>query len=102
MNESSKPWYFSKGFLGPLVTAILISLRNLGVCDLDTDTTLGVIYDGIELLGAVFGITGRVCAKKKISFGFETPASSSAKPPSQQTGGAQEGPPSTLARTDVA
>lgn len=69
MNQQTKPWYLSKGFVGPLVTALLFSLRNLGIADIDTDTALGIIYQGAELAGIIAGMAGRVMAKKSLSLG---------------------------------
>ena len=37
MKPISKPWYLSKGFVGPLVTAMLFALRSLGIADIDPD-----------------------------------------------------------------
>jgi hypothetical protein len=105
MNESTKPWYLSKGFLGPLVTAVLICLRNLGFVDLDADTTLGVIYQGAELVGAIFGIIGRLYASKKVTLLPQPAAPAAGSPPSlpsDRPGAAQETTPSAgLVGTDT-
>lgn len=69
MNERSKPWYLSKGFVGPLVTAVLFSLRNLGIADIDTDTVLGILYNSAEFAGIVAGMAGRAMAQKRLSLG---------------------------------
>ena len=67
--DGRKPWYLSKGFVGPLVSAILFSLRNLGVVDLDDQTVLSVVYQGGEFVGIIFGMAGRAMAKKGLSLG---------------------------------
>ncbi len=64
--ETAKPWYLSKGFLGPLVTAVLLLLRNTGAVDLDTDSTLAALYQVIELAGAALGAYGRATATQPI------------------------------------
>jgi len=69
MNQQSKPWYLSKGFVGPLVTAVLFSLRNLGIADIDTDTALGILYQGAEFAGIIAGMAGRAMAQKSLSLG---------------------------------
>jgi hypothetical protein len=69
MNQQTKPWYLSKGFVGPLVTAVLFSLRNLGIADIDTDTALGILYQGAEFAGIIAGMAGRAMAQKSLSLG---------------------------------
>lgn len=69
MNQQTKPWYLSKGFVGPLVTAVLFSLRSLGIADIDTDTALGILYQGAEFAGILAGMAGRVMAQKSLSLG---------------------------------
>jgi hypothetical protein len=69
MNQHSKPWYLSKGFVGPLVTAILFSLRNLGIADFDSDTVLGILYQSAEFVGIIAGMVGRAIAQKKLTLG---------------------------------
>lgn len=69
MNQQTKPWYLSKGFVGPLVTAVLFSLRSLGIADIDTDTALGILYQGAEFAGILAGMAGRVMAQKNLSLG---------------------------------
>ena len=54
-----KPWYLSKGFVGPLVSAILFSLRSLGIVDLDDQTVLSVIYQASEFIGIIVGMVGQ-------------------------------------------
>jgi hypothetical protein len=72
MNECGKPWYLSKGFLGPLVTAILFALRSLGIVDVDTNKALGVLYQVIEFVGLVIGMVGRALARDKLTLGLES------------------------------
>jgi hypothetical protein len=69
MNQHSKPWYLSKGFVGPLVTAILFSLRSLGIADFDSDTVLGILYQSAEFAGIIAGMIGRAIAQKKLTLG---------------------------------
>jgi hypothetical protein len=66
MMDESKPWFLSKGFLGPAVTAILIALRYLGIVDLDENSTLEVVYHVAEFVGAALGAFGRATATKKL------------------------------------
>jgi hypothetical protein len=69
MNQPTKPWYLSKGFLGPLTTAVLFSLRNLGIADIDTETMLGILYQGTEFAGIVVGMVGRATARTRLTLG---------------------------------
>jgi hypothetical protein len=71
MNENGKPWYMSKGFIGPLVTAILFALRSLGIVDVDADTVLGVLYQGAEFGGIIIGMVGRALAKDRLTLGVQ-------------------------------
>jgi hypothetical protein len=71
MNENGKPWYMSKGFIGPLVTAILFALRSLGIVDVDADTFLGVLYQGVEFAGIITGMVGRALAKDRLTLGLQ-------------------------------
>ncbi len=86
MNSNGKPWYLSKGFLGPLATAILFALRSLGIVDLDTDTVLGVLYQVAEFAGIVAGMVGRALAKDRLTLGLE-PAPVEAGGPKGETHG---------------
>jgi hypothetical protein len=72
MNENGKAWYLSKGFIGPLVTSILFALRSFGIVDVDTDTTLGLVYQVIEFGGLITGIVGRALARDKLTFGVQS------------------------------
>jgi hypothetical protein len=83
MNENGKPWYLSKGFIGPLVTAILFGLRSLGIADVDTETVLGVLYHAAEFAGLITGMVGRALARDRLTLGLQ-PAAAKAK---------QSGPP---------
>lgn len=67
MSEDAKPWYLSKGFIAPLVTAVLMALRQFGVVDLADDQTLSTIYSVIEFAGVALGGYGRVAATQKLS-----------------------------------
>lgn len=69
MNENAKPWYLSKGFIGPLVTAILFALRSLGIIDLDPQTVLGMLYQAAEFSGVIIGMVGRALAKGRLTLG---------------------------------
>lgn len=62
----SKPWYLSRGFLGPLSTAILFALRQTGVVDLDDDAIANLMYTLAEFGGLVIGMVGRARADKKL------------------------------------
>lgn len=69
MIQQTKPWYLSKGFVGPLVTAILFLLRNLGIADFDNETVLGILYQSAEFAGIIAGMVGRAIAQKKLTLG---------------------------------
>lgn len=69
MKPISKPWYLSKGFVGPLVTAVLFSLRSLGIADIDPETALGFLYQGAEFAGILVGMAGRAMATTRITLG---------------------------------
>ena len=72
MNGNSKAWYLSKGFIGPLVTLILFVLRSLGIVDVDTDTTLGLVYQVLEFGGLITGMVGRALARDKLTLGLRS------------------------------
>ena len=84
MNRSGKPWYLSKGFLGPLATAILFALRSLVIVNLDTDTVLGVLYQVAEFAGVVTGMVGRALAKDRLTLG---PLPTAVERPKEETHG---------------
>lgn len=72
MTQPEKPWYLSKGFVGPLVTAILFALRSTGVADIDAGSALGVVYQSAEFVGIIFGMAGRALARTRLTTGIET------------------------------
>ena len=67
MKPISKPWYLSKGFVGPLVTAVLFALRSLGIADIDPQTALGFLYQGAEFGGIIAGMVGRAMATTRLT-----------------------------------
>ncbi|MBL8668915.1 MAG: hypothetical protein JNM48_15775 [Rhodospirillales bacterium] len=69
MSPVSKPWYLSKGFVGPLVTAVLFSLRSLGIADIDPATAIGFLYQGAEFAGIFAGMVGRAVATTRLTLG---------------------------------
>lgn len=71
MHENSKPWYLSKGFIGPLVTTILFALRSLGIVDIDGDRVVSVLYQGAEFAGLITGMVGRALAKGRLTLGVQ-------------------------------
>lgn len=78
MSPVSKPWYLSKGFVGPLVTAILFSLRSLDIADIDPATAIGFLYQGAEFAGILAGMIGRAVATTRLTLGPAQPGSSRA------------------------
>ena len=74
MSPVSKPWYLSKGFVGPLVTAVLFSLRSLGIADIDPATAIGFLYQGAEFAGILAGMIGRAMATTRLTLGQTQPA----------------------------
>ncbi len=73
MSPVSKPWYLSKGFVGPLVTAVLFSLRSLGIADIDPATAIGFLYQGAEFAGIFAGMVGRAVATTRLTLGPAQP-----------------------------
>lgn len=67
MKPISKPWYFSKGFVGPLVTAILFALRSLDIADIEPETAIGFLYQGAEFAGIIAGMVGRAMATTRLT-----------------------------------
>jgi hypothetical protein len=67
-----KPWYLSKGVLGPLVAVVALIAGAFGVkVDAATqalvvDQVIGAVSAGVALLGAIVGIWGRITATKVI------------------------------------
>lgn len=72
MKENGKACYLSKGFIGPLVTSILFALRSLGIVDVDTDTSLGLLYQIAEFGGLITGMVGRALARDRLTLGLES------------------------------
>jgi hypothetical protein len=73
MNDSCKPWYLSKGLLGPAASMILVLLRSSGYVEVDEDQVSRILYAMAELGGLMIGMVGRALATKRIVF---TPAGS--------------------------
>lgn len=87
MKPISKPWYLSKGFVGPLVTAVLFSLRSLGIADIEPETAIGFLYQGAEFAGIIAGMIGRATATTRLTV-VAAPAGGSSR-----TGGGLGGEP---------
>jgi hypothetical protein len=66
MNDT-KPWFLSKGFVGPLITVVAIALDQLNVVKLDADSMSGIVFQFIALLGAALGMIGRALADKRLT-----------------------------------
>lgn len=62
-----KPWFLSKGFIGPLVTVIVIVLQELNILSLDPDSTTQVIFQLLAVMGAAVGMVGRAVADKRLA-----------------------------------
>jgi len=63
----TKPWYLSKGFVGPLVTVIALILENLGIMKIDPSGMSDIILKTIALLGAAVGMVGRAVAGAQLT-----------------------------------
>ncbi|MCU0895248.1 MAG: hypothetical protein MUD06_13185 [Rhodospirillales bacterium] len=63
----TKPWYLSKGFVGPLVTVIALILENLGIMKIDPTGMSDIILQVIALLGAAVGMVGRAMASAQLT-----------------------------------
>jgi hypothetical protein len=63
----TKPWYLSKGFVGPLVTVIALILENLGIMKIDPSGMSDIILQIIALLGAAVGMVGRAVASAQLT-----------------------------------
>lgn len=67
-----KPWYLSKGVLGPLVTVLALAAGLFGIKideatqALIVDQATGAITAAVALIGALVGIYGRVTATSQI------------------------------------
>ena len=60
MNE--KPWYLSKGILGPLAAMIAEMIRTFGEkvgIDVDTNQIMDALLQIVVLAGIIVGIIGR-------------------------------------------
>jgi len=63
----TKPWFLSKGFVGPLVTVIALILENLGIMKIDPSGMSDIILQTIALLGAAVGMVGRAVAGAQLT-----------------------------------
>lgn len=66
LDEDAKPWYLSKGFLGPLVTALLMALSRSGVIDLEPQSIADTVYQVVEFTGVLLGAYGRAAARQPL------------------------------------
>lgn len=62
-----KPWYLSKGFIGPLITVIVIALQNMNLVALDSAEISELAFQFVALGGAALGMIGRATADKRLS-----------------------------------
>lgn len=63
----TKPWFLSKGFVGPLVTVIALILENLGIMKIDPSGMSDIILQIVALLGAAVGMVGRAIASARLT-----------------------------------
>ncbi len=63
----TKPWFLSKGFVGPLVTVVALILENLGIMKIDPDGMSDIILQVVALLGAAVGMVGRAMASARLT-----------------------------------
>lgn len=63
----SKPWFLSKGFLGPLIACLAIILENSGIMSLDSEKVSELVFQFIALCGAALGMVGRAVADKRLT-----------------------------------
>jgi len=63
----TKPWFLSKGFVGPLVTVIALVLENLGIMKIDPSGMSDIILQIVALLGAAVGMVGRAMASARLT-----------------------------------
>ncbi len=63
----TKPWFRSKGFVGPLVTVIALILENLGIMKIDPSGMSDIILQIVALLGAAVGMVGRAMASARLT-----------------------------------
>ncbi len=66
LEEEAKPWYVSKGFLGPLVTALLMALSGSGVIELEAQSVPAAVFQVLELAGVLLGAYGRAAARQPL------------------------------------
>ncbi len=68
MTQNVKPWYASVGVIGPLVSILSLIMGAIGyqVSAEDQEAIVAIISGLISLLGAAFGIYGRVRATHAI------------------------------------
>ena len=64
---NSKPWFLSKGFIGPLVTVIVLALQGLDVVSLDPESASETVLQLLAVAGAAVGMVGRALADKRLS-----------------------------------
>lgn len=62
-----KPWFLSKGFIGPLITVIVIALQELNVLDLEPGSVTDVVLQLLAVAGAAVGMIGRALAQKRLA-----------------------------------
>ncbi len=63
----TKPWFLSKGFVGPLVAVIAIALENMNIISLDANSVSDILFQMIALGGAALGMVGRAMADKRLT-----------------------------------
>lgn len=63
----TKPWFLSKGFVGPLIAVIAIALENMDIITLDSNNISDIVFQIIALFGAAFGMVGRAVADKRLT-----------------------------------
>lgn len=63
----TKPWFLSKGFVGPLVAVIAIALENMNIISLDANSISEMVFQMIALVGAALGMVGRAMADKRLT-----------------------------------
>jgi len=86
--QGTKPWYASRGVIGPIIVLLCLILSTFGYKIEDADRealTNAVVNIGIAV-GAILGIVGRVQATKRIGPAAKTDATGS----SESTGNQEE------------
>ena len=73
----SKPWYLSRGVIGPLVAAVC-SLAAIAGWSLDPEEWTEILLALVVLVGSVIGIWGRIRANRPIRVLRARPVSSAA------------------------